>query len=649
MYEIFKTDLHSAIDYAAEELKKYLRMMMPDCGNIEIKYDPDAKAGFRLGLMQSFGLDVSDADDVGLDDILYISTDKNGGIIAGDNPRSVLLSVYEYLRQNGCRWLFPGVDGEFIPMQEIAPVNYRHKPTSRYRGWCNEGSESQPTMVEAIDFMPKVGMNVFMIEFFIPTHYYSRYYQHTHNEENRLPEPVTKATILQWKRACESEISKRGLQLHDIGHGWGCEPFGIDSLKQNADSLISDETRQFLALVNGKRKLPKSEAKNSQFCMSNETARKKVVNYIADYAERSTNVDYLHVWLGDDINRHCECPECSRKSASDWYVILLNEIDAELTRRNLNTRLVFIVYCDTVWAPEEEKIKNQNRFTLLLATIDRDFTKPLKRPKKLADVEPYNRNKITLPKEYALTYTHFMNWKKRAYGGASVSYDYHFWRYQYLDVSGVNLSRVINGDVRFYAENNIDGAIEDGSQRSFFPTGLCFYTYARTLFDKNLTHEEIAEDYFSHAFGEEWKKFYDYLTELGNAFDYTYMVGDCMIDKSRTQWFNPAHTDSLRSVEKIIENAKPLINRNYNSEYRVRTVSVRILEKHMIYAKMLADAMILKSIGDDEGAESLYNKMRTEVGKFEAEIERWYDHGLAFRSLNTIFQSRCVDTSPVIM
>ena len=116
MYEIFKTDLHSAIDYAAEELKKYLRMMMPDCGNIEIKYDPDAKAGFRLGLMQSFGLDVSDADDVGLDDILYISTDKNGGIIAGDNPRSVLLSVYEYLRQNGCRWLFPGVDGEFIPM-----------------------------------------------------------------------------------------------------------------------------------------------------------------------------------------------------------------------------------------------------------------------------------------------------------------------------------------------------------------------------------------------------------------------------------------------------------------------------------------------------------------------------------------------------
>ena len=118
MYEIFKTDLHSAIDYAAEELKKYLRMMMTDCGNIEIKYDPNAKTGFRLGLMQTFGLDVSDALDVELDDIIYIDTDEQGGIIAGDNPRSVLLAVYEYFRKNGCRWLFPGIDGEFIPIPD---------------------------------------------------------------------------------------------------------------------------------------------------------------------------------------------------------------------------------------------------------------------------------------------------------------------------------------------------------------------------------------------------------------------------------------------------------------------------------------------------------------------------------------------------
>ena len=648
MYTISKISSHSAIDFAAEELKKYLRMMMTECGNIEISYNPAAKTGFRLGLMQDFGLDVSDAMDAELDDILYINTDESGGIIAGDNPRSVLLAVYEYLRQNGCRWLFPGVDGEFIPMQEIKPVSYRHKPTSRYRGWCNEGSESQPTMIDAIDFMPKVGMNVFMIEFFIPTHYYSRYYNHTHNEENRAAEPVTNATILQWKRACESELSKRGLQLHDIGHGWGCESFGIDSIKEDANSLISDETRQFLALVNGVRKLPEREAKNSQFCMSNEMARRKVVTHVANYAERSTNVDYLHVWLGDGMNNHCECPKCAKKTTSDWYVILLNEIDAELTRRKLNTRLVFIVYNDTIWAPVEEKIKNTKRFTLLLATINRYFTKPLERPASLVEVEPYKRNSIKIPKDYEKTYSHFMNWKERAFNGASVSYDYHFWRYQYLDVGGIQLSKVINGDIRFYHENDINGAIEDGSQRSFFPTGLCFYAYARTLFDASLTHGEIAEDYMSHAFGEDWRRFYNYLEDLGNAFNFAYMEGSSPLAGTRSQWYNPEHAKSLERVNEIIENARSLVEKNYISDYRVRTVSVRLIEKHMTFASLFADAMRAKAVGDDDEADRLYKKMRIECGAFEAEYERWYDHGLAFRSLNRIFQSRTLNTEPVI-
>jgi len=76
MYTINKTSSYSAVDYAAEELRKYLRMMMPECGNIEIKYDPDAKDGFRLGLIQDFGLDVSEAEETELDDILYIDTDS---------------------------------------------------------------------------------------------------------------------------------------------------------------------------------------------------------------------------------------------------------------------------------------------------------------------------------------------------------------------------------------------------------------------------------------------------------------------------------------------------------------------------------------------------------------------------------------------
>ena len=81
MLTINKISSASAIDYAAEELRKYLRMMMPHSGRVIINYAPEAKSGFRLGLMQDFGLDVSDAEDTELDDIIYIDTDREGGII----------------------------------------------------------------------------------------------------------------------------------------------------------------------------------------------------------------------------------------------------------------------------------------------------------------------------------------------------------------------------------------------------------------------------------------------------------------------------------------------------------------------------------------------------------------------------------------
>ena len=127
-YKIYKISDCTTVDYAAEELKKYLRMMMPECGDIDIAraFGGVPTDGFVLGLMKDFGLSTDEATDLVLDDILHIDTTDNAGIIAGSNPRSVLMAVYRYLRENGCRWLYPGVDGEYIPMQDTRAVKY-HK------------------------------------------------------------------------------------------------------------------------------------------------------------------------------------------------------------------------------------------------------------------------------------------------------------------------------------------------------------------------------------------------------------------------------------------------------------------------------------------------------------------------------------------
>ncbi len=645
MLTINKIRSASPIDYAAEELKKYLRMMMPEGGDIKINFDPKAKDGFRLGLMQDFGLDVSDAEDPELDDILYIYTGEKQGIIAGSNPRSVLLAVYEYLRQNGCRWLFPGVDGEYIPMQNIKPVRYRFKPSCRYRGQCNEGAEFQSNMLEAIEFTPKVGMNIFMMEFRIPSNYYQNYYLHCYNEENRPKEPVSDMQVLQWKRQCESEIAKRGLQFHDIGHGFTIDPFGIDSARAWSvvdESTVPADAIQYLAELNGKRGLYRGQPINTNFCMSNSKARKIVADYIANYAEKHSNVDYLHIWLADAVLNHCECEECRKKTPTDWYMILMNEIDEALTAKKLNTRIVFIAYFETTWAPLTERIKNPERFSLLLAPISRSYLMTL--PEKASNIKtkPFVLNKVALPASLEEYFAYFKEWRK-IWQGAAFAYEYHFWWHQCCDVSGIFLARRINEDIKAYKDNTVNGIVEDGSQRSFFPNGLAFYTYARTLYDTSLSAEEIAEEYYKAAYGEDYKDFYSYLEKLGELFDVRYMEGGLSQNGNVSAYYNPEFASSLEaSLPALLEEGKALIESHYNSDDRVRTVSVRMLEYHLEFCEKLGKMLKCKAVGDDAGAKREYAEFRTSFGKYECAIETCFDHCLYFSRYNRM---ACIDES----
>ena len=637
MLSINKLISSTVVDHAAEELKKYLRMMMPECGDIRISYNPLATDGFRLGLMQDLGLDVSDAEDPELDDILYIDCDTEGGIIAGDNPRSVLLAVYEYLRQNGCRWLFPGVDGELIPMQDIAPVKYRHKPSMRYRGWCNEGAEYQECMMSAIDFMPKVGMNVMMLEFRVPTAYYERYYDHPQNP-CYSPESLSERQIIQWKRQCEAELARRGIQFHDIGHGWTVEPFGVlANCAWHAidDSTVSDESRRHLAMFDGKRQLWRGQPMNTNFCMSNEESRRIFTKYVADYAESHSNIDYLHVWLSDGINNHCECNECNKKRPADWYMMLMNELDRELTRRALDTRIVFIVYTDTTWPPVTERIENPERFAILLAPITRSYAYTV-RAEHTPSIRPYVRNGLSFPDSLDEYLAYFAEWRK-FWHGAAISYEYHFWHHQYKDLAGVGFSRRISEDIKEYERRGVVGIIEDGSQRSFFPTGLAFYTYARTLYDTSLTSEEIAKEYFEAAFGDGSVELYAFMADMSALFEFEYIEGAVSEDRSVSPYYAPKYAERLeKSTPALLERGEKLVEKYYDSDYRTRTVSIRLIEHYLKFTDYYSRAVAAKARGNDLLATEIFTEWRERFGAIEHETRQYLDNFLFFRKLEGV-------------
>jgi len=641
MLTINKITSSPVVDFAAEELKKYLRMMMPDCGNIKISYDPNAKDGFLLGLMQDLSLDTSDAEDVALDDIIYLDNTAEGGIIAGDNPRAVLLAVYEYLNQNGCRFLFPGIDGELIPMQDVRPVKYRHKAFQRYRGYATEGGCNQIDLVSFIDYLPKVGMNVFMIEFPIPVSYYRHDYENPYNTENYPPEKLSSAQVLQWKRQLESEMEKRGLQFHDMGHGFTSEPFGIMTYtdkKGFTDEDIPIESREFVAMLGGKRGLYLKTPLCTNFCMSNPKARTKVAEHVLKYVKGHENVDYLHVWLADGSNNYCECEECQKKRPADFYVMLLNEIDEMLTAAGSDARIAFISYVDTTWAPETEVIKNPARFTLLFAPIYRSYAFSLPENREKSVLLPYRRNKNTFPATFAASLDYLDEWKK-SWKGPCLAFEYHFWRHFNYDMTGLEMSRRVYDDVHIYKENGIDGIIEDATPRPFFPNGFVFYTYARALYDGSLSYEEIMEDYFSHAYGEDWRLFRDYLARILDALPYDFFSRDCA-SKRKNVYRDTERAKKIASIREITKEGRALIEAHFNHEERARTVAVRLLYMHADLCDMVADFMEAKALGDEERANELFEHARLTFGRGCREYHTYFDHYAFFAEIVNVNKLR---------
>ena len=635
MLKINKLRAEHVLDFAAEELKKYLRMMMPECGDIEIAYAPETKDGFRLGLLEDFGLPF-EGEDPELDDVIHVDTDTNGGILAGSNPRSVLFSVYRFLRENGCRWLYPGVDGEYVPMRDIEPISYHKLADHRFRGHCNEGAEYQQCMLETIDFYAKQELNVYMLEFRIPFGYYNSYYNHLSNEMNRPPEPVSPQQVLQWKRQCEAEIAKRGLQFHDMGHGWTADPYGMDTSDRRkwrqGTIKLPEECRKYIALRDGVRELYRSDPQWTNPCMSQPIVRSIMADAVVAYAKNHQNVDFLHVWLADGTHNHCECEECVKMRPSDWYMMIMNEIDEKLEKEGLQTRIVFIAYVDTLWGPEKIAIKNPKRFSLLYAPITRSYCSSFREDSVLPEPIPYERNAWKRPgsaeENQALLNGWFDLWK-----GDNFCYEYHFWRHQVRDPGGLYIARRIYEDIRALKYMNLRGIVEDGSQRSFFPNGFAIYIYAETLMNRDCDFEAVKEDYFSHIYGEDWQTAVRLLERIGQTFDYEFTSGQKSKNPEISKYYDPDRVEQLESIRELAALERSLVAKHMAMPDRPKTVSWRLLGYHATYIELFAEMLIAKAKGHDFEAKEALEHFKVEFGKYEALIERYFDQHNTFNDM----------------
>lgn len=280
------------------------------------------------------------------------------GIVAGVNHRSVLLAAYRYLAELGCRWVRPGADGEYLPRTLNRAVRLCEVPSYRHRGVRIEGAVSFEHLSSMIEWLPRVGMNSFFIQFREAFTFFDRWYSHAGNSLAEAGSfSIGQAREIAGKAA--ELIRERDLLFHAVGHGWTCEPLGIPGLGWEYSPIPTPGTAYpYLALVNGKRDLWEGIPLNTNLCYSNAEVRSMMCAEIARYAQAHPEVDVLHFWLADGSNNQCECESCQAARPSDFYVRMLNDLDALLTRIGLTTGIVFLIYVDLLWPPVTERIAN---------------------------------------------------------------------------------------------------------------------------------------------------------------------------------------------------------------------------------------------------------------------------------------------------
>ena len=570
------------VRFAAKELERCLRQMDPLLFVESRIYDvmnPQVEGVLWLGLDGSVAADEQDE--------ICIKVEKGAGVITGSNERSVLMAAYRFLFELGCRFLRPGADGEVIPARRLdadaLQAEVCEKASYRHRAICIEGASGYEHVYNMIDWLPKVGMSGYFMQFHTPSAFFKRFYNRDVNPHVETA-PVTDDDIAHIWKSLEEEIVKRGLDYHAAGHGWTCEPFGIHATSWGQyDGEVSEETKQYFAEINGVRELWRGVALNTNLCYSNPAVRDKMTDAIVRYCIEHPAVNFLHVWLADGSNNHCECAECVKKLPSDYYVILLNELDKKLTEAGVTTKIVCLIYVDLLWAPESEKIVNQDRFVLMFAPITRTYTNAFTDFDITEQVEltPYVRNKLVMPKSVAENVARLSRWQKEQLQGDSFDFDYHMMWDHYLDPGYYECARILHKDMANLDKIGLNGMVSCQLQRTAFPTGLPIYAMAKALWNKKSTFEEVCEEYFTAAFGEDGSKVEKYLSTLSELFDPAYLRGE--------KELNPAAAE-----EKLLQ-AKEVIAAFEKEELAAKAeknASWQYLKHHAEIVTQYADTLI---------------------------------------------------------
>lgn len=508
--------------FAAMEFKHYANLMTSM--DIAVKSSAVFRTDLR-GIIFAVCSDLPDHDNLDIkpshwDDAYVIQQRGDRLILAGANERSVLFAVYAYFEHLGTRWVRPGKSGEIIPTLPQFPkdeLEIRESASYRHRGVCIEGSPSLEHVLGMVDWMAKHRMNSFFLQFQNSGTFWERWYSHRANPRLGKPVRMTDEQYVATDAKVIKELKKRGMLLHQIGHGWTAVTVDLPPNGwQTTEKTVSPRKRRWLAQLDGKRDLYRQIPINTELCYSHAPAFKALVKTITQYASQHPEIDVLHVWLSDAMNNKCECADCRRLTPADWYARLVNVLAESLYAIDPAKRFVFLSYFENWWAPRRTTLESKRgNAILMLAPISRCFRHSLMDPACNHEKTPVRPrlNQVQMPRTNQTFVKLWRDWRKR-YAGDTFLFDYYLWSGLHRQATDVKLAQLIHKDMRQLADMGLNGHISCQVIRSFYPTGLPMTAMADTTWNRKVRWSTLKQNFMRAAYGENAEWITTYLDQL---------------------------------------------------------------------------------------------------------------------------------------
>ncbi len=584
---------HETISFAASELCRILKEMDPTTVFDRRRYDTyDSSKTDFIWIGMGNWCEASNRDSI------YIDVKNAAGVISGSNECSVLMAVYRFMYMLGCRFLRPGSDGEKIPRRELTAdvltATASYTPSYFHRAICIEGSTSTEHVYNTIDWLPKVGLSGYFVQFFTPNVFFRRYYG-AH---------IVDADVDAMMEPLKDEITKRSLKYHAVGHGWTCESFNISTTGWlEFKGEIPEDMKEVIAMLDGKRELYHGIPANTNLCYSNPYAREKITDCFVNYCKNHPEVKYLHFWLADEANNQCECENCRDTLPSDFYVMMLNDIDRKLTEAGVDTKIVCLIYNELLYEPVNGKILNPERFTLMFAPITRSYShsySEIDKDKKI-EIKPYIRNKFNAPTSVEENVAMLEGWKAQSFSDSFI-FDYHLMWDHHTDPGYYYVAKTLHSDMANLDKLGLDGMVSCQLQRVGLPTGLPQYAMVAALWDKNSSFEDVAKEYFLAAFGIYGEDVEKYLATLSDLFDPEFVRGE---KKKDAETVIKDYTEAKRVIDEFKD--------EFIDKHICLSPDWQYLEIHAQLCLYLADVYINIYKGDEVGCEAVFAELKEYV------------------------------------